>query len=131
MVPLSSHKYVDYEGDINEKFDDIIGVTINEESPVYKIVFWVSDVSKDYIATKPLHESQRNIYGQDEEQLRAKYPTLVSGRFFRIDCKENYELIRELTSFGQELVVLTPYEIRDKIINRIENCKKVYLSTNL
>ena len=131
VVPLPSHKYVDYEGDINEKFDDIIGVTINEESPVYKIVFWVSDVSKDYIATKPLHESQRNIYGQDEEQLRAKYPTLVSGRFFRIDCKENYELIRELTSFGQELVVLTPYEIRDKIINRIENCKKVYQSTDL
>lgn len=130
VTPLPSHRYLDYEGDINERFEDIIGVTTNEESPVYNIVFWVSDVSKDYIATKPLHESQRNIGGQTEAELREKYPALRSGRFFRIDCKDNYELIRELTSFGKELVVLSPSEIREKIVQRIEDCRKVYQSTN-
>ena len=86
---------------------------------MYNIVFWVSDISKDYVATKPIHDSQKNISGSEEEKLRRIYPTLFKGRFFSIDCKENYELIRELTSFGKELIVLTPVIIRKKIENRI------------
>lgn len=131
VIPQPSHKYLDYEGDISEKFEDIVGITINEGSPVYEIVFWVSDISKEYVATKPIHESQRNINGEDEIHLREKYANLQSGRFFRIDCRENYELIRELTSFGKELVVLSPSEIRGKIVKRIEDCKKVYQDTEL
>lgn len=115
VVPLPAHKYVDYEGDIREVFDDIIGVTLLADSPLYHIVFWVSDVSKDYVATKPIHESQRNVGGEEEGALRQRHPQLQGGRFFSIDCKENYELVRELTSFGQELVVLSPAPIREKI----------------
>ncbi len=119
VIPLPSHKYIDYEGDINEEFEDVIGVTVNKDSPLYKITFWVSDASKDYVATKPLHESQRNMTGECEDELRQKYPMLHDGKFFRIDCKENYELIRELASFGKELVVLSPAIIRERIKKRI------------
>lgn len=131
VVPLPSHKYIEYDGEINEIFGDIIGVTINEESPVYNIIFWVSDISKDYVATKPIHESQKNIYGSEELKLREKYPTLSNGKFFSIDCKENYELIRELTSFGKELIVLSPKLIQEKIINRIDDLKKIYTNIEL
>ena len=130
-VPLPSHKYIDYDGDISEVFDDTIGVTINEESPVYNIVFWVSDISKDYVATKPIHDSQKNISGSEEVKLRRIYPTLSKGRFFSIDCKENYELIRELTSFGKELIVLTPVIIRKKIENRITEMFDNYKSLEI
>ncbi len=126
VVPLPSHKYIDYEGDINEEFEDVIGVTVNRDSPLYKIIFWVSDVSKDYVATKPLHESQRNMNGQCEDELRQRYPMLHGGRFFRIDCKENYELIRELTSFGKELIVLSPDDIRERIRKRISEMMENY-----
>lgn len=126
VVPLPSHKYLDYEGDINEEFEDVIGVTVNKDSPLHKIIFWVSDASKDYVATKPLHESQRNLAGQCEDELRQKYPMLHDGKFFRIDCKENYELIRELTSFGKELVVLSPTIIRERIEKRIEHMMEIY-----
>ena len=126
VVPLPSHKYINYDGEINEIFDDIIGVTINEESPVYNIVFWVSDFSKDYVATKPIHDSQKNIRGCEEVKLRETYPTLTNGRFFSIDCKENYELIRELTSFGKELIVLSPAIIRGKIEQNITKMMENY-----
>lgn len=129
VVSLPSHKFFDYDGDLDEVFEDIIGVTINS-SPVHKIIFWVSDVSKDYVLTKPLHESQRNIYKQEETDLRSRYPMLSNGQFFRIDCKENYELIRELTSFGKELVVLSPTYIREKVIKRIGNMQEIYEKTN-
>ena len=131
VVPLPSHKYIDYDGEISEVFDDTIGVTINGKSPVYNIVFWVSDISKDYVATKPIHDSQKNISGSEELKLREMYPTLSNGRIFSIDCKENYELIRELTSFGKELIVLSPKLIQEKIINRIDDLKKIYTNIEL
>ena len=123
---LPSHKYREYEGEINEWFEDIIGVTNLKDSPVYEICFWVSDVSKDYVMTKPIHESQRTISESDTMALRKKYPTLKGGRFFRIDCKYNYELIRELTSFGKELMVLEPSYICNKVRERVEEMFSEY-----
>ena len=131
IVPLPSHKYIDYDGEISEIFDDTIGVTINEKNPVYNIIFWVSDVSKDYVVTKPIHDSQKNIKESEEVKLREIYPTLSNGRFFSIDCKENYELIRELTSFGKELIVLSPVIIRDKLVKRITEMKENYESIEI
>lgn len=126
VVPMPAHKYIAYNGDINERFEDVIGITYREDSPVYKILFWVSDLSKDYVATKPVHESQKNIIGDEEQELRGKYPSLAGGRFFQIDCKENYELIRELTGFGKDLIVLEPSEIRGKVLDHIKSMYEKY-----
>ena len=126
-VPLPSHKYVAYEGDINERFEDIIGVTFNENSPVYEIIFWVSDHSKGYVETKPLHESQRKLSKTKSDELQSKYKSLQGGMFFRIDCKENYELIRELTGFGKDLVVLAPSEIQNKVLDYVSSLRQEYL----
>jgi len=119
VVPLPSHRYVEYDGDLNEVLDDVIGVTVYEDSKLYPIVFWVSDHSKDYVATKPIHGSQRNIKNEKEAELREAYPQLKGGRFFQIECKFNYELIRELTSFGNDLLVLNPSDIQDKIWEKV------------
>lgn len=126
VTPLPSYPYEAYDGELNERFENIIGVTLHEERPVEEIYFWVDDTSKDFVATKPLHESQRNVSGEREAALRAEYPMLRGGRFFRIDCQENYELLRELMSFGEALVVVKPTEIRDKIAQKIAEMQKSY-----
>lgn len=126
--PLPSHKYVEYNGDIFEYFEDIIGVTNISDTPIYSVYFWVSDSSMDYVLTKPLHESQRSVKGEKEQGFRSKYQKLVGGRYFRIDCKFNYELIRELSSFGNDLLVVEPKEIQDKIVDRIEKMNDCYLN---
>lgn len=118
-IPLASHKYKEYDGDINERFDDIIGVTLLDDSPVYQIVFWVNDKSKDYVLTKPLHDSQRRLPDTMVAAFHDKYPNLEGGIFLRIDCKRNYELIRELTSFGKNLLVLEPRVIQDEVFGQI------------
>lgn len=125
-VPLPSHKYRVYKGDINEWFDDIIGITVLDKSPVYKIKFWVSDNSKDYVMTKPLHDSQRKISKDEVQTLQNRYPFLQGGIFLRVDCRRNYELIRELTSFGEDLLVLEPREIQDEIFEKISKINKCY-----
>lgn len=122
VVPQPSLTYNTCPDDLAERFEDIIGVTFVEESPVYKIIFWASDSAKDYIKTKPIHESQRNI----QDNLHNEYPGLIGGAFFRIDCKKNYELIRELSSFGKELVVLYPIEICNEITLRLETMLEAY-----
>lgn len=128
VVPLPSYKYVPYDGDLNERFEDIIGVTLYDDRPLQTILFWVSDVSKDFVNTKPLHESQRHFRGEKEEKLRQQYPMLEGGYFFSIECVENYELIRELTSFGKDLIVLSPEDIQKKVRDRVESQLKAYKS---
>lgn len=119
VVPLPSKGYKPYDGNLHERFEDIIGVTLPDDSPLQTILFWVSDRSKDYVATKPLHESQRNIRGEQEAAFRCQYPSLEGGRFFSIECIENYELIRELTLFGKDLIVLFPDNIQKRVSDRI------------
>jgi len=125
-VTLPDHRYEEYDGDINELFEDIIGVTLCNNEEVHIIYFWVSDESHDYVKTKPLHESQRMVKGDKEKALRQKYPSLVGGTIFRIDCKENYELIRDLTSFGNALIVLEPDIIRQKVAEHIRSMANAY-----
>lgn len=128
VVPLSSYKYVPYDGDLNERFEDIIGVTLYDDRPLQTILFWVSDVSKDFVNTKPLHESQCHFKCEREEALRQQYPMLEGGYFFSIECVENYELIRELTSFGKDLIVLSPEDIQKKVRDHVESQLKAYKS---
>ena len=126
IVPLTTLDYIEPNEDFLERFEDIIGVTYLDESPMYQIIFWANDKEKDYIKTKPIHESQRNLTGENEERLRIENPTLKGGSFFRIDCKYNYELIRELTSFGNGVIVLAPLEIREEIIKRVKDMAVSY-----
>lgn len=126
LVPLPARKYAPYDGNLNERFDDIVGVTLYDDRPVQKVVFWVSDNSKEYVATKPLHESQRNIRNEHEQALRQQYPALTGGCFFSIECIENYELMRELCSFGRDLIVLLPSDIQEKICARINDMVNEY-----
>ena len=37
-----------------------------------------------------------------------------------IRCKKNYELIRELMSFKYDLIVLSPREIQDEIVQTLD-----------
>ena len=112
--------YLSAPENLYERYEEIIGVTYNDYSPLQKIVFWVSENSKDYVITKPIHGSQKVIRGEMDSQLRRNYPRLNDGKFFQIECRENYELIRDLTSFGPELIVLSPVKLREYLQNRLE-----------
>ena len=126
IVPLTTHDYIEPDEDLLERFEDIIGVTYLDDSPIYQIIFWANDKEMDYIKTKPIHESQRNLTGESEVLMRKETPSLKGGSFFRIDCKYNYELIRELASFGNGVIVLTPPEIREEIIKRVKDMAVSY-----
>ena len=126
---IPTKKYKECEQDIQECYDDIIGVTYYANHPIEHIVFWVSDTSKNHVLTKPLHESQK-VYRNDREQLfRSKYPNLTNGAFFSIDVIPNYEMYRELMGFGKELLVLEPATIQDTIVQKLAENLQEYENT--
>ena len=103
---LPEMKYIECTEDLSERFEDIVGVSLHEDSPVEHILCWVSDGSKGYVDTKPIHGSYTPIKGDEEQQLRNEFPQYQGGMFFTLDCINNYELIRELCSYGKDLIVL-------------------------
>ena len=125
IEPVANKDFIEPDEDFAERFDDIVGVTLIDDKPLEHIVIWVSDISKDYVESKPIHGSQKSI--TNDEDLRRQYPKLVGGRFFSIDCIPNYELIRELTSFGKELMVLSPKEVRTNVSDWFSKAAERYL----
>lgn len=124
-------KYIACPDDLYERFENIVGVTLYEDRPVEHLVLWVSDSSKGYVETKPIHGSQTQIGGDKEQELRTQYPCLEGGAFFSIDCICNYELIRELSSYGKDLLVLTEGEVKQNICKRAQEMLKNYAALRI
>lgn len=120
--------YKECDEDLEERFEDIIGVTLPQDKQIEDILLWASDREYPFISTKPLHGSQR-IAGEEETQsLRNQYPMLSGGYFLHLECIENYELKRELCSFGDGLLVLAPTHLRDELLHGISAMKEKYES---
>lgn len=123
---LPGYEYRRPPEDLSERFEDIIGVSYYEGTEVYKIIFWVSDKSAPYVKTKPLHGSQTNITGDREAEVRRKMDVPPGGSLFSIECMENYELLRELCSYGGELKVLSPEKIVEAVKSRVRSMAELY-----
>ena len=126
VEPLPELKYTECPEELAERFEDIVGITLYEERECEHLICWVSDASKGYVDTKPMHESYTPFKGDKETELHSLYPHLKGGLFFSIDCIPNFELIRELCSYGGNLIVLSPDSIRDEIKDRLQKHLEQY-----
>jgi len=98
--------------DFQEYFEDVVGVTI-PEAPVETITIIVSESLIPYIKTKPLHPTQ--IY---------KYENLQHKIILKVI--PNYELESLLLSYGENLRVIAPISLVEKIKDRIDKMKNNY-----
>jgi len=88
-------------------FDDIIGVTVPVEAELTKIILHANPSLAPYIQTKLIHASQKRLSLSEE------------GLLFSIEVFPNYELEKNILSFGEELEVLEPKSLRDKLQDRV------------
>lgn len=113
------------EQSIEEILSTIIGVSLTETEPI-EIIFWVSDVSADYVAKKRMHKTQEEIKVAEDSHYMEMIGHREHGKFFKMTCENNYELRREMLSFNSELVVLAPESLRREIKESIERMLKNY-----
>ena len=102
-----SLKYKESDVDFEEYFDDIIGVTVPENTEPVDVVLRVKNKRFNFIKTKPLHLSQRIVSKDDE------YTTIS------INVKINKELIALILSFDSDIEVVSPTSLRNEIIKKI------------
>ena len=110
-----SKDYIDTDVDFDEYFDDVIGVTVNDIK-TEKVELLVSRKRYPYIKTKPLHWSQKHEKDKDTEDQVC----------ITIEVKPNKELIAMLMSFGSDLIVISPENVRSEIAERITKLYQEY-----
>lgn len=117
-------EYIDTPVDIMAGYDEIVGVSfeptidINGETVPNEpksIIFGVKPKSVGYVRTKKLHMTQIEFCDEDQIKYRQKLPALSDCIFFTIECKENHELYSLLLSFGSNLTVVEPANVREKL----------------
>lgn len=104
--------YETTEIDFEEYFEDIIGVTFPKDKEVTPVRLKFSESRFPYVISKPMHWSQKEI---DR-----------GNRIIEIDVIPNKELTALLLSFGSDVEVLAPQELRDGVKAIIEETLKNY-----
>lgn len=95
-------------------FNDVIGVTVNQNGEAEKVVLVADHETAPYIVTKPLHHSQQIV------------ETLPNGMVFSIHVQLNFELERELLGFGDRIKVIAPERLKRRIKDQFENALDQY-----
>jgi predicted DNA-binding transcriptional regulator YafY len=128
-IQINYHlKYETNYIDFDDYFYDIIGVTRYKNNPIVDIVLWVDNDFYPYICTKPIHPTQKYIKSKDAELLLKNYPNLINGKFIKITISINSELISLLLSMGNHIIVLSPRDLQNDILDKIKKSYKNYLT---
>lgn len=101
--------------DFMAHFEDLIGVRKDNEAEPIKIKLKFSPLMADYVKTKPLHGSQKKISIDEDGSL------IVS-----IEVIPNFELENLLFSYKDEVEVLEPITLRNRMQEIIESMSRKY-----
>jgi predicted DNA-binding transcriptional regulator YafY len=95
-------------------YNNLIGVTFPSGEKVEDIVLKVSPNQAPYVKSKPIHFTQKTHYLQDGYVL------------VTLNVIVNYELRSVLLSYGADIEVIRPIELRNHIRNILENARINY-----
>ena len=127
FTPLPEMTYRECPEDLEERFDDIVGVTLPKDAETEDILIWTSDTAAKRLDAKPIHGSHTPLNSEVVAKLHKKYTQFKGeGRFFKYECIDNFELRREFISFFDELVVLEPEHLRKEIDDAISTLNEKY-----
>ena len=99
--------------DANQYFEGCCGVITSDE-PIQRIVLLAYGGFADYLRTLPLHESQREIEGDDESTL------------FEYHLKPTFDFYQLILAQGEQVEVLEPESVRNEMRNFAKNMLDYY-----
>ena len=111
-ISESSVKYEPDDGTLQQRLDEIIGVTFEKDATVEEIVLKFSKKRLPYVLTKPIHKSQEIVD--------------MEGRTIKISVAPNKELESRILQFGSDVEVLSPASFRERIKGKISEMLNIY-----
>jgi predicted DNA-binding transcriptional regulator YafY len=102
--------------DFQNYFDEIVGVTNYENKAVQKLLLRVTKTRIDYLRTKPLHWSQKELKNKETDD----------HVFLELSLKPNKELEMLLLSYGPDIEVLEPANLRHQLANLVKTMYRKY-----
>jgi len=118
--------YIETPVDLKARFDEIIGVTLDQSKEVEDIYFAVRKESVDYVRTKWLHTTQIELDSESQAMYKEKYPSLCDHTFFSIECRENEELYARFASYADKAVIVEPSYMRVKLQDKLTKAAESY-----
>ena len=115
-IEVSDRQYAETSIDFKEYFEDIIGVTFDENQNPIEITIRIEKSLWPYIKTKPLHGSQKI------KEITEDF-TIITLKLI-----PNYELESVLLQFGGRLTVINPESLRLSLEKTIIKMKSNYNS---
>ncbi|MFM7023461.1 MAG: WYL domain-containing protein [Flavobacteriales bacterium] len=106
--------YRDEDFDAEKYFEHVIGVSVSPTLAPIHVHLYVTHVHAPYIITKPLHKSQQ-IINRDN-----------FGMTISIKVQHNFELEKEILSYGDGVKVLSPPSLRRNILERVNGALDLY-----
>ncbi len=115
LTAIPGEPWQAYEGvDFERYYDDVIGVTKSEHNRPSLITLQFDRATAPYIITKPLHPSQ-TVEKEDDNGIIIKIRVVI-----------NFELEKEILGFGEQVKVLSPRNLVEKIKTRLEKAGERY-----
>ena len=108
------HPFSPAPEDLKEYFEDFIGITNKEDEEVQDVVIKCSPKEFNYLRTRPVHPTQRTLSVQEG--------------LIQISVKPNYELYQWLLFYGDQIEVVKPQKVRDKLKRVIQSMLGKYRS---
>jgi len=104
-------KYPD-DYNANARFEDFFGIITDSENDAQQIILSFTPFQGKYIKSFPLHHSQQ-IIEENENEFRIQLKLHITKDF-----------LMELFSYGDEVRVISPVSLRDKVCEVFENAVK-------
>ena len=103
---------------INEYFEGCVGIIANRDIDIERVVIKVYGWARFYLATLPIHDSQREISSDNESTT------------FEITVRPSYDFIQTLLQQADQIEVIEPQWVKDEMCQIAENILSYYKKSN-
>ena len=101
--------------DARKYFANVVGIFVNNDLPVTKVMIRAYGTQAEYLRSTPLHKSQSEGRSKYREFAEFTYRLCITP-----------ELVSQLLAMGDKVEVLEPEELRGKMKERIKNMFNCY-----
>lgn len=104
--------------DINEYFEGCVGIIADGDIDIERVVIKAYGWARKYLATLPIHDSQREIASDDESTT------------FEMTVRPTYDFLQALLQQTDQIKIIEPQWVKDEICRFAENILSYYKKSN-